>query len=218
MLRATLVDNILCSGIHMVEEINKRERFNWRLPISGVVGATIVLLSLFVYGADSSWLHILIVVPIFCLFCLILLVIAAIRKRPYQCLSILFTVIAFLAVSWALLGQEGTLRPTLRWLLWSHRYKAELTAASNPADGALKHIEWDGSGWGPIGPTIVYLVFDPADSLSAAANSHHAGQFSGLPCEVPRVQRLESHWYAVTFYTEESWGERNRLNCRGAGG
>jgi hypothetical protein len=29
-------------------------------------------------------------------------------------------------------------------------------------------------------------------------------------------QRLESHWYAVTFYTEESWGERNRLNCSGS--
>jgi hypothetical protein len=57
----------------------------------------------------------------------------------------------------------------------------------------LKHVEWESSGWGPIGPTIVYLVFDPADSLSAAAKSHQAGKFSGIPCEVPRVQRLESH-------------------------
>ena len=69
---------------------------------------------------------------------------------------------------------------------------------------------------GPIGPTIVYLVFDPADSLSPAAKGHQPGKFSGIPCEVPRVQRLESHWYAVTFYTEESWGERNRLNCSGS--
>ena len=201
----------------MVEEIDNPDRFNWRLPIFGAAGAIIVLLSLFVYGADASWLHILVVIPIFCLSCLILLVVAAIRKRPRRCLSILFMVAAFLAISVALFSEEGTLRPALRWLLFSHRYKAELVAAPNAANGDLKHIEWDVSGWGPVGPTIVYLVFDQADSLSAAAKSRHSRRFSGLPCEVARVQRLELHWYAVTFYTEERWGERNRLDCSGFG-
>lgn len=202
----------------MTEAINNEERFNWRLPFYGAIGASMVLLLLFVYGTDASLLHILVVVPIFCLSCLVLLAIAAIRKRPRRCLSLSFTIIAFLFVSVVLLREQGLLRPALRWLLWSHRYKAELVAAPNPPNGALKHIEWDVSGWGPIGPTIVYLVFDPTDSLFAAAKSHQAGQFGGIPCEVPRVQRLESHWYAVTFYTEESWGERNRLNCSGVSG
>ncbi len=202
----------------MAEEVDNRERFNWWLPFCGAAGASIVLLSLFVYGADASWLHILVVVPIFCLFCLVLFVIAAIRKRPRRCLSIVATVVVFLVVSAALFSEQGTLRPALRWLLWSHRYKAELVAAPNAANGALKHIEWDVSGWGPVGPTFVYLVFDPTDSTAAAAKSHQHGPFKGIPCEVARVQRLESRWYAVTFYTEESWGERGHLDCSGSGG
>jgi hypothetical protein len=50
-----------------------------------------------------------------------------------------------------------------------------------------------------------YLVFDPGDSLSAAAASHQPGKFNGIPCEVYRVRRLESHWYTVLFYTDEDW-------------
>jgi hypothetical protein len=213
----TLADNSLQRHV-MVEEIDNRERFNWRLPFYGAVAASISLLSLFVYGADASLLHIFVITPIFCLSCLILLVNAALRKRLRRYLSILFTVVAFLAVSGALLIEEGALRPKLRWLLWSHRYKAEFVAAPNAANGGLKHIEWDVSGWGPVGPTIVYLVFDPTNSLSAPAKSSQPGRFSGLPCEVARVQRLESDWFAVTFYTEERWGERNRLNCSGFSG
>jgi hypothetical protein len=59
----------------------------------------------------------------------------------------------------------------------------------------------------------VYLAFDPTDSLAAAAKSHSPGKFSGMPCEVYRVLRLESHWYSVAFYTHEEWGRRNTLNC-----
>jgi len=59
----------------------------------------------------------------------------------------------------------------------------------------------------------VFLVFDPTDSLSAAAKSHSPGKFKGIPCEVPLVRRLESHWYTVRFYTDEYWGRRNALDC-----
>ena len=201
-----------------LHEQQAETKFNWRLSIYGAVGASIVLLSLFVYGSDASLLHIFVVAPIFCLCCIILLVRSAIHKEPRRCLSILFAIVAFLAVSVALFSEQGTLRPTLRWLLWSHRYKAELMAAPNAANGALKHIEWDVSGWGPVGPTFVYLVFDRTDSLSVAAKNHQPGRYSGIPCEVARIQRLESHLYAVTFYTGESWGERNRLDCSGFGG
>lgn len=197
----------------ITEPRTKQKRFSWRLPFYAAVGESIALLLLFAYSADASLLYLVLVVPIFCLTFLILLLIAAIRKRPHQCLSIFVTIVAFLAVSGALLTEHNTLRPMLRWILWSHHYKAELLASPNSPKGELKHVEWDISGWGPIGPTIVYLVYDPTNSLSAAAKSHKPGQFSGIPCEVPRVQRLESHWYAVTFYTEESWGKDNRLNC-----
>jgi hypothetical protein len=201
----------------MGQQSTERERFNWRLPLYVVVGASMLLLSLFLHSADGSLLYILVVAPIVCLLCLVLLLIAAIRKRPRQCLSMLVTLIAFLAVSGALLKEEGTLRPALRWLVWSRRYKAEVIRMPDSSKGELKHLEWDVSGWGPVGPTIVYLVFDQTDSLSTAAKNHEAGHFSGIPCDVPHVQRLESHWYAVTFYTEETWGERNRLNCSGLG-
>ena len=201
----------------MAEQRAQQERFSWQLPLYVVVGASVALLSLFVYNADASLLYLLFVVPSFGLSCLVLLVIAAIRKKPRRCLSMFVTVVAFLAVSGALPKEQGTLRSRLRWLIWSHRYKAELLATPDSPKGELKHVEWDGSGWGPVGPTIVYLLYDPTDSLSAAAKSHSPGQFSGIPCEVPRVQRLESHWYAVTFYTEESWGKRNRLDCSESG-
>src|SRR5258708_274076 len=89
--------------------------------------------------------------------------------------------------------------------------------ATAPWDEVSKHSEWESSGWGPVGPTFVYLVFDPTDSLSVAAKNHQPGRYSGIPCEVAHIQRLESHLYAVTFYTEEIWGERNRLDCSGFG-
>src|ERR1700692_987955 len=194
-----------------------KRRFDWVLPSCVIVCTTIVFVSLMVYSAYAEFDYFLFFAPIIFLTCLVLLGAAAIRKRRRQSLSILVTLVAFLVVSGGLLTDESTLRSALRWLLWSHRYKAELVAAPNAANGALRHIEWDVSGWGPVGPTIIYLVFDPTDSLSGAAKSHRAGLFSGIPCEVPRVQRLESHWYAVTFYTEESWGERGHLDCSRSG-
>jgi len=86
-------------------------------------------------------------------------------------------------------------------LVWSHWYKAEVLAQRDSATGELKHIEWDGWGFAGAGDTTVYLVFDPTDALSAAAQSHQPGKFGGLPCEVPFVRRLQSRWYAVRFYT-----------------
>jgi hypothetical protein len=88
-------------------------------------------------------------------------------------------------------------------------------AQPQPTHGELKHVEWDGWGWGGQ-DTTVYLVFDPADLLSQAASSHHPGKYNGIPCEVFLVRRLESQWYTVQFYTDEWWGQRNALNCTGS--
>jgi hypothetical protein len=79
-----------------------------------------------------------------------------------------------------------------------------LITQSNPVSGEFKHIEWDVSGFAGL-ETVVYLVFDPTDSLAAAAKSHLSGKFSGIPCEVYRVRRMESHYYTVVFYTNTGW-------------
>jgi hypothetical protein len=101
---------------------------------------------------------------------------------------------------------------TIRWRIWSNSYKAKALAQTASVSGNFKHIEWDGWGWAGQ-DTSVYLVFDPTDSLSAAAQSHKPGTFSGIPCEVFLVRRLENQWYTVQFYTNEFWGRRNALNC-----
>ncbi|MGC2528472.1 MAG: hypothetical protein WA639_12040, partial [Candidatus Acidiferrum sp.] len=124
-----------------------------------------------------------------------------------------------LIVSAVLLGSVGCGKSSsaVRWLFFSHGYKSEVLAQS-PKNGELKHIEWDGWGWAGQ-DTTVYLVFDPTDSLSAAAKGNHPGKFDGIPCEVPVVHRLESYWYTVQFYTDEFWGRHgtaNGLDCSGS--
>ena len=171
-----------------------------------------------IYGTDIDWLlYSMAVAVIGSISLLGSIALRAVFRKRQDVLMAIAIFGAYVAVTAVFFVGYGQLRPILRWTLWSHRYKSELLAQATPANGQLKHVEWERSGWGPVGPTIVYLVFDPTDSLSVAAKSHRAGRFSGIPCEVPRVQRLESHWYAVTFYTEESWGEDNRLNCIGSG-
>jgi len=76
-----------------------------------------------------------------------------------------------------------------------------------PPNNELKHIEWDGSGFAGVANNTVYLAFDPTDALSTAAKSHQPGKFNGIPCKVLMVRRLESHWYTVLFYTDETWDQ-----------
>jgi hypothetical protein len=179
--------------------------FNWHLPMYAAVGAGSLLLFLFIYSQQGSLLYLLLIAPMVCLVCFVFLAAAVIRKRPRRSLSIFLTLVSFLAVSAALLKSEGTLRPWLRWLLWSGRFKAEVLAQTTPANGEFKHIEWDGWGGAPVGDWTAYVVFDPTDSLSAAANSRLHGKFSGIPCSVDQVRQLESRWYSVTLGMNEWW-------------
>jgi hypothetical protein len=187
-------------------------RFDWVLLSSAVVGASVVFVSLMVYSAYAVFLYLFLFAPIL-LACLVISVDDANRKRRRQSLSMLVTIVALLGTSWVLLKNEGTIRPSLRWLLWSHRFKAEVLAQPAPSNGELTHMQWDATGFAGVANTTVYLVFDPTDSLAEAAKSRSPGKFTGMPCEVLRVLRLESHWYSVLFYTDEEWGQRNRLNC-----
>ena len=116
--------------------------------------------------------------------------------------------IAVVTLWWVVFGQHSVLGSTAKWLARSHQYKAEVLAQPESTYGELKHVEWDGWGWAGQ-DTTVYLAFDPTDSLLPAASSHQPGKYNGIPREVFRVRRLESHWYTVQFYTNQDW----RPNC-----
>jgi hypothetical protein len=191
----------------MVNE-NARERFNWRLPLYTAF-VTIVACLLDAFAEFDGVLYFLLVVFVsLSLFALLLF--AAIGKQPRRCVSILSILAVYSILSFIVFRNHYAIRNTARWSLLSRRYKAEILAQSDPANGELKHIEWDGWGFPGAGDTTVYLVFDPTDSLAAAADRHQPGKFAGIPCKVPRVSRLENRWYAVLFYTDERWGKPNR--------
>lgn len=184
--------------------VSDRNRVGWRLPFYTVLGALI----LFSVGPhDASMVLYLFAVAI---VSLLLLNDARGKRRGESLLALAI----FSVVSVVLVRNYSAIRDECGWLVWSHTYKAKVLAQrADSASGELKHTEWDGWGFPGAGDTTVYLVFDPTDELSAAARSHGPGKFSGLPCEVPLVHRLESHWYAVQFYTDELWGRHNALDC-----
>ena len=78
---------------------------------------------------------------------------------------------------------------------------------SEPPDqnGHLRHVEWDSWGFAGTSDTVVYLVFDPTDSLIDASRSGQPIKHAGLPCKVARVRRLEKNWYTVRFYADSDW-------------
>jgi hypothetical protein len=150
--------------------------------------------------------------PIISLILLVIAVVLASFRQRLQSLSIFSMVVVYCAVSWLLFKNSAAIHTASRWMLESKSYKAQVLAQPNSINGELKHIEWDGWGWGG-NDTTVYLVFDPKDSLAAVAKSHSSGKFPGIPCEVPSVRRMEKHWYSVVFYTDTVWND-----CGLAGG
>jgi hypothetical protein len=109
-------------------------------------------------------------------------------------------------IAWELLNGPTTspLAETLRWAVFASSYKTKVLTSPQPPAGQLRHVEWDGWGWGGIS-TDVYLVFDPDDSLSAASQRKTTTKLPGVPCAVWNVQRMEPHWYSVRYYTDEQW-------------
>jgi hypothetical protein len=181
------------------------KRFNWRLPFC-TAAVTLAICLLDALAETDGILYLLLLLSISLLF-VSSLVIFAIMKRARLCLALMSMLAAFWLTSFVMVKNRYAIRNNARWSLRSHRYKAEVLARPETANGELKHVEWDGWGFPGAGDTTVYLVFDPANSLATAAKSHHPGQFSGIPCKVPLVSSLESRWYAVLFYTDERWGK-----------
>lgn len=185
----------------MDEKTVDKERFKWWLPLYSALGALVIMESAMACGSTIGVvLYILVAAPI----SLILLVVA-LRKKGRRRLAVFSMLVAYWAVSGGLVKYSFELHTTTRWLLWSQGYKAKVRAQPGSANGQLRHIEWDGWGFPGAGYTVVYLVFDPNDSLWTATKTKSPGRFSGIPCEVPRVRRLERDYYTVLFYTDSDW-------------
>jgi len=189
-----------------MEEATKHVRFSWQWPAYVASAAVIVFLAMAIGGeADAELLYVLLIAPAAFLILLIGSIIAICKKRV-RFLSALIMLLVYCAFTFGLLVNYSNVRNAGRWLLWSRSYKAEVLAQAESPNGEFRHIEWDGWGFPSAGNTVVYLVFDPANSLATEAELHSSVKLNGIPCEVPQVRRLESNWYAVTFYTGDTWG------------
>jgi hypothetical protein len=184
----------------------EEDRLNWSLPLYAAPGAVIVFLALVISSADLGVIvYLFVVVPVGSAVLLTL----AVRKKGRQRLTMLSMLLVYWAISAVLVDNNTAVREGARWFLWSKRYKAEVLRQPGSVSGELRHAEWDAWGFAGSGTTVVYVVFDPTDSLAAEAKRHRVGRFSGIPCEVPRVRRLENRWYSVMFYTGTDWGHCN---------
>ena len=183
-------------------EASEKSQLGWRMPMYAVLAAVLVFLPQLM-SSNTDLLYLFVIVPGFFLIGIIALIYAAIRKKP----PIALMVATFWAVSVLLFDYNFQIRTFTRWFLWSDRYKNRVLAQPASVNGELKHIEWDGWGWGGQDFTV-FLVFDPADSLSGPAKSLQSGKLHGIPCEVSSVRKMDSHWYMVFFdqyVNQSSW-------------
>jgi hypothetical protein len=209
----TDADRLRCSAFDYPEQLNKMKPdstgkgapLDWRMPVYGALAAVLVFLPLLI-SSNTDVLYLFVIVPGLALMGICVLIYAAFRKK----LPIAATVAIFWAVSAVAFLYSFQMRTFTRWFLWSGRYKSEVLAEPIPVTGNLKHIEWDGWGWGGQ-DFSVFLVFDPTDLLAGPAENDQSGELNGIPFEVSRVRRMESHWYLVffDFYVDQSsWDKR----------
>jgi hypothetical protein len=190
-------------------------RINWALSVGIAAGFSVLSLALIVYTPYAEFPLTLVVIPLVGITLLVLLSVACVRKMKRLQASMALALFAVIATSFAVLKLQEPIRESLRWLLWSKHFKAELQRAPSGRPGEFRHIEWQATGFAGVANDSIYLVFDPSDALASAARTGSAGKYTGVPCEVLKVRRLENEWYSVEFYTDEAWGERNGLDCRG---
>lgn len=198
-----------------MDHTRAKGRVNWALPLGVAAGLIFVSTAVIVYTPYAVFPLALVVVPLVCLTLIVLLLVASIRKWKRLQASAALALVAVVATSFAVLKLQEPIRESLRWLLWSNRFKAELLSTPSPQLGEFRHIVWEATGFAGVANNTLYLVFDPTDALASAARTGSPGKFTGLPCEVLKVRRLERQWYSVMFYTDEAWGERNTLDCSG---
>jgi hypothetical protein len=186
----------------MIEKATQLNAFDWRLPLYAAVGTLLVFLPFALSSADLGEIfYVFVAAPV---VSLVLIVFAVLRKGRRRQVTLSMLVVYWI-VSATLVANYSAIRDTARWFLWANGYKAAVLRQPASENGEFKHTEWD--GWGFVGAdTVVYLVFDPNDSLRALTTHRPGGKSNGLSCDVSQIRRLESHWYAVTFFTDTSWG------------
>ncbi len=197
----------------MTEKATGAGQSGWWLPLCTSVVGLVVLIAIAICRANTYFfLSIFVVAPALLIVSITLTIYAAVRNRR-QLLRIVTTLAMLwaIAVSLFLYNRQYPfeIRETARWLVSSSEYKQEVLVQPTSVNGDLKHIEWDASGFAGVANDTAYLVFDPADTLSVGIKSHQFAKSNGAPCDVRAIRRLESHWYAVLFYTDQVWEQCN---------
>jgi hypothetical protein len=211
--RSNRCDNLppMVSRSDNAEHPESVARSSWRALLYTTLFGLVVFGGIEICPAEVALLLFIFVVAILLLSSIVLLVCAAIGKNRHRYLQQLstLTILLVVAVGVFIFGQKYpfAIRSEARWLAGSQDYKALVLAQPSQPNNELKHVEWDGSGFAGVANNTVYLAFDPADTLSTAAESHQPGKFNGIPCKVRMVGRLESHWYTVLFFTDETWDQ-----------
>lgn len=180
--------------------MSETSQLGWRMLTYAASAAVLVFLPLLM-SPNMDALYLFVIAPCLFLTGICVLIYATVQKK----LPIAVMVGTFWIVSALLFVYNFQIRTFTRWFLWSGRYKDKVLAQPASINGGLKHIEWDGWGWGGQ-DFSVFLVFDPADSLSGPAKSRQSGKLDRIPCEVSSVRRMDSHWYIVFFdgYVDQS--------------
>ncbi len=177
----------------------------WRFSIVGTAAATLLLFLLYLFAGDPALWVLFLVIPSVAVLVLVVLVLFVFRRTRRLSFELLVGTVFFATAMTAGWHFEATLRPTLRWAFFSHRFKAEVLAQPSDPSGKFKHVEWDGWGGAPVGDWSAYVVFDPRDSLDADLGLHPPRMIRGIPCDVLRVQRLQRYWYSITLQMNQWW-------------
>jgi|SRR5580698_487485 hypothetical protein len=178
------------------------DHFVWLFTLCIAVCGALALVPLTFASLDGSAIfYVVVTVPV---VSLILLLLAFKRRRGQRRIALIAWAL-FVILTIVIFTHFLDTRDAVRWLAYGRSFKAKTLAQTNPGPSDLKHTEWEGWGFPGAGDTVVYLVFDPTDSLAAAAKSGASGEFGDLPCAVVRVRRREKGWYTVLFYTDTDW-------------
>lgn len=180
---------------------------SWRFILVGAVASILLLFSLFLFSKDPTLYELFLIVPCVAVLIFILLLLLAVPRTRRASTKLLLATAAFIATG--IIGSrfEETLRPAIRWVFFSRKFKLHVLSQTAQPSGTFKHVEWDGWGGTPVGDWTAYVVFDPADSLRTVTGRPHPGEVRGIPCGVLRVQSLEPHWYSVTLEMNEWWDQ-----------
>ena len=192
------------ADLEFVHSETKRRKVSWSLPACGALGAIILLLPTLIWGNDAAAFSFSIPLAV---VIGVILVAAGLTKLRRHTLEVAAMICIFPALVFFLYRSADYLRTTTRWLIFSQNFKKRVLEQQKPANGNLRHVEWDGWGFAGAGNTTVYLVNDPDDRLEEAAKTGSPGKFSGIPCEAVRIRRLERYWYMVLFYTDTDWND-----------